>query len=241
MPNALPRSRKHLDQTSYLLKKGFGAVPLDRANQYSDDILSYLENFQGGLSFKRTDPSTIKEENLPIITEKGMLLGYGVAQEDFTWGIRQETGRGIPRGFKDEPNKICAWTNEWYGFTKEGMAWLDKKGFEWVKVNAEPGDLILWDSHTPHYNLSATGTTPRICAYTCYMPVSDASQEDLVRKKAASENIQSTTHWSYALHVGGIPVLRNGEPCPYNTGKPRGPVNLSKRGWQLARILYIKA
>ncbi|KAL1645324.1 hypothetical protein SLS61_008394 [Didymella pomorum] len=296
-----------------------GAIPLDQANKYSDDILSYLENFQGGLGFKRDDPSTIKEENLPIITEKGMLLGYGVAHEDFTWGIRQEPGvigafervydtpdllvsfdainvgfpnrkdvkpntpwphqdqdpkkpgfrclQGLvnlmPNGdndggltickgahhlseefheeFKDEPNKIWAWTNEWYGFTKEGMAWLEKKGCEWVKVNAEAGDLILWDSRTPHYNLSATGTTPRICAYTCYMPVSDASQEDLVRKKAALENTKSTTHWPNALHVGGIPVLRNGKPCPYNTGKPRVPVNLSERGWQLAGIPYIEA
>jgi hypothetical protein len=70
------------------------------------------------------------------------------------------------------------------------------------------------------------------------MPVSDASQEDLARKKAALENTQSTTHWPNALRVGGIPVLHNEEPCSYNTGKPRGSVNLSERGRQLAGLLY---
>lgn len=272
---------------------------------------------QDGLGYKRSDTSTIKEENLPIITEKGMVLGYGVAHEDFTWKIRQEPGvieafervydtpdlivsfdginvgfpnrkdvkpnkpwphqdqdpklpgfrclQGLvnlmPNGdndgglivckgghalseefheeFKDEPNKIWAWTNEWYGFTEQGMEWLKKKGCEWIKVNAEPGDLLLWDSRAPHYNLSATGQTPRICTYTCFMPVTDASQEDLVKKKHALETTQSTTHWPNARHVGGIPVLRDGEPCKYNTGKPRNPVQLSERGWKLTGVPYI--
>lgn len=73
------------------------------------------------------------------------------------------------------------------------------------------------------------------------MPVVDATQEDLIRKKAALMETKSTTHWPNALHVGGIPVLRNGEPCPYNDGKPRKPVVLSERGWQLAGVPYIAA
>lgn len=34
-------------------------------------------------------------------------------------------------------------TKEWYGFTKAGLKWLEEKGCEWVKVEAEPGDLLL--------------------------------------------------------------------------------------------------
>jgi len=67
------------------------------------------------------------------------------------------------------------------------MKWLENKGLKWEKINAEPGDLLLWDSRTPHYNLSPTGTSPRFCIYTCYMPVADVSQDDLVKKKAAFE------------------------------------------------------
>ena len=39
---------------------------------------------------------------------------------------------------KDEP-RIPAWTPEWFGFTDNGMKWLEKKGCKWVKVCADPG------------------------------------------------------------------------------------------------------
>ncbi|KAH6967587.1 hypothetical protein BKA56DRAFT_530187 [Ilyonectria sp. MPI-CAGE-AT-0026] len=305
-----------------LVRDGFvvvkGAIPQDRAEAYREDMLNYLETFSGGLGFDRKDPTTLKQENLPVITEKGMILGYGIAHETFTWNIRQEPGvveafervydtkdlivsfdavnmafpgrtdvkpnkpwphqdqdpekpgfrclQGLvnlfPNGdedgglivckgahllseefheeFKNEEDKIWAWTKEWYGFTDQGMEWLKKKGCEWIKVNAEPGDLLLWDSRTPHYNLSPQGETPRFCAYTCYMPVADATREDLLRKKTAFENMQSTTHWPNAMHVGGPPVLRNGEPCPYNTGKPRQRPVLQTRGFELTGIPYVQ-
>jgi hypothetical protein len=34
-------------------------------------------------------------------------------------------------------------TKEWYGFTDAGMAWLKERGCEWIKLTAEPGDLLL--------------------------------------------------------------------------------------------------
>lgn len=43
--------------------------------------------------------------------------------------------------------RIWQWTNEWYGFTEAGIAWLQDRGFEWVKVNAGPGDLIMCKSN----------------------------------------------------------------------------------------------
>lgn len=88
------------------------------------------------------------------------------------------------KAFIDEP-RIPAWTPEWYGFTDNGMQWLEEKGCEWVKVCADPGDLLVWDSRTPHYNLSSKTNQPRFAIYTCFMPVADASQEDLIRKKDA--------------------------------------------------------
>ncbi|EMD67092.1 hypothetical protein GGP41_007027 [Bipolaris sorokiniana] len=307
--------RDDIIRDGYVVVKG--AIPRDRADGYADEMMSWLENFAGGLGFKRDDPSTVVESKMPIINEKGMCLGYGIAHETFAWSVRQEPGvvgafekaydtkdlivsfdgtnmafpnrkdlkennpwphqdqdpekpgfrclQGLvnllPNGdndgglivckgahllseefheqFKDEPNKIWAWTKEWYGFTKEGMKWLEDKGCEWVKLNAEPGDLLLWDSRTPHYNLSPTGDRPRFCIYTCYMPVAEASEEDLLRKKDAFYTTQSTTHWPNAMHVGGLPIIRGNEPCPYNTGKPRKSVELSKRGFELTGIPYI--
>ncbi|RAK88023.1 hypothetical protein BO79DRAFT_149426 [Aspergillus costaricaensis CBS 115574] len=142
--------------------------------------------------------------------------------------------------FKNEEDKIFAWTKEWYGFTEAGLNWLKNKGMEWVKVTAEPGDLILWDSRTPHYNVSSEGNSPRLCVYTCFMPVADATQEDLKRKKVAFENTRMTTHWPNALNLVDLPVLRNGEPDPYNRASPRQPVKLSDRGFRLTGIPYIE-
>lgn len=67
------------------------------------------------------------------------------------------------------------------------MKWLADHGSEWVKVCAEPGDLIVWDSRVPHYNLPPEGKNDRLAVYTCFMPVNEASEEDLVRKKGAFE------------------------------------------------------
>lgn len=292
-----------------------------------------------GLGFKRDDPSTVRNEHMPIISEKGMCAGYGLPHEKFTWDIRCEPGvvgafekvyetsdlivsfdavnftfpnrtdlkpnspwphqdqdpeksgfrclQGLvnllPNGpedgglivckgahqasqefhrlFKNEPDRIKTWTKEWYGFTKTGLKWLDDNGFKWEKVCAEPGDLILWDSRTPHYNLSPSGQTPRFAAYTCYLPVAEVSQEDLLRKKKAFESMdnpycicssqftdsllldcQSTTHWPNAVQDITMPLLRDGVEDPLNFRVPKsGPPQLSERGYKLTGIPYIKS
>ncbi|KAF4452214.1 phytanoyl- dioxygenase [Fusarium austroafricanum] len=260
------------------------AIPKERAEKYGDEILTYLETFNGGMGFKRDDPSTVKNENLPAIRQepgiieafervydtKDLIVSFDAINTSFPgrkdvkankpWphqdqdpekpGFRCLQGlvNILPNGgndgglivckgahllseefhkdFKNEPNKIWAWTKEWYGFTDEGMQWLKNKGCEWIKINAKPGDLLVWDSRTPHYNVS---------------PEADATQGDLIRKKGAFENLQSTTHWPNAMHVGRIPILRDGKPCPYDTGKPREAPKLTNRGFELTGIPYIVA
>lgn len=42
------------------------------------------------------------------------------------------------------------------------------------------------------------------------------------------------------MHLVDLPVLRNGEPDPYNRSKPRKPVKLTERGFKLTGIPYLK-
>jgi len=43
------------------------------------------------------------------------------------------------------------------------------------------------------------------------------------------------------MHIGGVPVLRDGEPDPYNYNVPKsGPPKLTERGYKLTGIPYIK-
>ncbi|KAI4735403.1 hypothetical protein E4T50_14086 [Aureobasidium sp. EXF-12298] len=146
---------------------------------------------------------------------------------------------GFPE--KERNEHIPAWNPEWYGFTDNGMKWFEEKGFEWVKVSAEPGDLLLWDSRTPHYNLSSTTDQNRFCVYTCYMPVAEASQEDLQRKKTAFDGWFGTTHWPNARVLGRNSAKRNGTLDPFNRTEPVNKPQLSERAYRLTGIPYIKA
>ncbi|KAJ5126374.1 hypothetical protein N7526_008551 [Penicillium atrosanguineum] len=143
--------------------------------------------------------------------------------------------------FKDEEEKVWTWTRHWYGLTTANMNWLKEKGCEWIKVEAEPGDLLLWDSRTPHYNVSSESDQNRFAVYTCYMPVADATKEELEVKKKAFEETKMTTHWPNAKHVVELPVTRNGEPDPYQRTSPQKPVQLSERGYKLTGIPYLES
>ncbi|KAJ5937576.1 hypothetical protein N7454_003918 [Penicillium verhagenii] len=135
--------------------------------------------------------------------------------------------------------RIPAWTPEWYGFTDAGMKWLEDHGCKWEKVCAEPGDLLLWDSRTPHYNLSPKQEQPRFAVYTCFMPVADATQEDLQRKKAAFDQRVGTTHWPNAKHTGSNVAQRNGQDDPHNRSRPLVEPSLGERAFKLTGIPYI--
>lgn len=142
---------------------------------------------------------------------------------------------------KDE-ERIPAWTREWYGFTEAGMKWLADNGGEWIKPTAEPGDLLVWDSRTPHFNVPPSReSVDRLAVYTCFMPVSHATQEDLVRKKDAFERRVGTTHWPNARHVGSNEARRNGQPDAVQRDRPLNEPVLSERAFKLTGIPYIKA
>ncbi|KAK3671650.1 hypothetical protein LTR78_008383 [Recurvomyces mirabilis] len=142
--------------------------------------------------------------------------------------------------FINEP-RIPAWTPEWFGFTDAGMEWLKNKNCEWLKVCAEPGDLLVWDSRTAHYNLSSKTNQPRFAIYTCYMPVNDATQEDLIKKKGAYERWVGTTHWPNARHTGSNVAKRDGEDDPHNRFEPINKPQMNERTFKLTGIPYIKA
>lgn len=56
-------------------------------------------------------------------------------------------------------NIILHRTKEWYGFTDAGLQWLKDKGCEWIKLTAEPGDLLLCTYSTRHSPSSSPPTS----------------------------------------------------------------------------------
>ncbi|KAK7964038.1 hypothetical protein PG988_011012 [Apiospora saccharicola] len=305
--------RDDLVRDGYAVIKG--AVPRDRAEGYADKMFALLESF--GLGYDRRDPATVHPDKLPVVNEKGMLLNYAAAHEDFVWAVRGEPGvygafekvydttdllvsfdainygfanrehlpenkpwphqdqdpakpgfrclQGLvnlqPSGPDDgglivcrgghqlseqfhkdmaDEERIPAWTPEWYGFTERGMKYLKDAGLEWVKPTADPGDLIVWDSRTPHYNVPTQTKQDRLAIYTCYMPVTCATQEDLIRKKDAYERRVGTTHWPNARHTGWNDAKRDGKPDHVVRTRPLNNAVLSERVFKLTGIPYIR-
>ncbi|GAA5883761.1 hypothetical protein JCM8547_004617, partial [Rhodosporidiobolus lusitaniae] len=67
---------------------------------------------------------------------------------------------------------------DWHPFQEEEMKWFTERGCELIKVCADPGDLIVWDSCTIHQNKPPSGTRDRIVTYVCMGPAHLVTEED---------------------------------------------------------------
>ncbi|KAM0747704.1 hypothetical protein T439DRAFT_328905 [Meredithblackwellia eburnea MCA 4105] len=90
----LDKPQPYGDWRDELATKGYyvvkGAVAKERALAIRDEIYDWMEAFPFG--FKRDDPTTWKNEHMPIHIKGGMLHGYGIAHEDWIWKLRAEPG-----------------------------------------------------------------------------------------------------------------------------------------------------
>lgn len=78
---------------------------------------------------------------------------------------------------------------------EEMCDWLvNEKGCKYVKVCAEPGDLLLWDSRTIHYGAQPTSQNDRVAAYVCYKPAAYLTDELKQIRKQCWDAKMGTTH-----------------------------------------------
>ncbi|CZT15192.1 uncharacterized protein RCC_01073 [Ramularia collo-cygni] len=103
-----------------------------------------------------------------------------------------------------------------YNFEKGDDKWYRDRGCEEVKVCAEAGDLILWDSRTIHWNAAPTGEHTRFATYVCYCPKSWMSEPELEKKKEIFKARKGTTHWP---NMNIVPADKEG----YFYATPRRP------------------
>lgn len=88
-------------------------------------------------------------------------------------------------------------------FQPDDMAWFAERGCKPNKLNLEPGDLVIWDSRTIHYNSAPAGEALRSAMYICYGPTSKSGAEDFEMKRKCFETFQSTTHWPHMFIEAG--------------------------------------
>ncbi|GAA5856546.1 hypothetical protein JCM8547_005858 [Rhodosporidiobolus lusitaniae] len=105
---------------------------------------------------------------------------------------------------------------DFFGYTPEILSWFYENGAKWVKTELNPGDLVIWDSRTVHYNVPPLGDRDRVAAYTCFMPARLCAPDQLEQKQKLFAGRQMTTHWPVSnLFQKSDVVLRDGKQCPH--------------------------
>lgn len=107
-----------------------------------------------------------------------------------------------------------------YLFQQDDIEWFKSKGCREIKVEAEPGDLVLWDSRTIHHVAKIGSEQIRSVIYVCMTPRALATPEDLALKKDIFEKYEATTHWPHcniwrqgkAMIDGKLDPLERDEP-----------------------------
>lgn len=111
-----------------------------------------------------------------------------------------------------------------------------------MKILAEPGDLIIWDSRTIHWGGEPDpekGNVVRTVIYAAYSPAKMATAEALKEKKRIFELYGATTHWPHdniKLRTSQ-PMLPDGSLDPRNRSEPLDKAIRTDRLLQLAGAL----
>ncbi|KPI37587.1 uncharacterized protein AB675_3997 [Cyphellophora attinorum] len=129
-----------------------------------------------------------------------------------------------------------------YYFGKEGIKWFEERGCKPIKVQADPGDLILWDSRSIHWGAEQTpkSDTIRTVVYAAYAPAALASADTLKQKKHVFEKFGATTHWPHDnMELRGLHAkLPDGQLDPRNRDRPREMPEYTDK---LLRLAGVKA
>ncbi|KAJ6010021.1 hypothetical protein N7522_005037 [Penicillium canescens] len=107
-----------------------------------------------------------------------------------------------------------------YRFQLDEIEWFKAKGCKEIKVEAEPGDLVLWDSRTIHHVARIETEQIRSVLYVCMTPRDLASPEDLALKKDIFEKYEATTHWPHCNIWRQGKAQKDGKRDPLERDEP---------------------
>lgn len=123
-------------------------------------------------------------------------------------------------------------------FHDKDLDWYRAQGCELIKVCAEPGDLILWDSRQMHWAQFGESDLIRTIVYATYTPAAWMSEEDRALKKDLFEKYETTTHWPHTnlFTHGKAKIAVDGKevPDPLERDEPITKPELSEKLLKLA-------
>jgi hypothetical protein len=127
-----------------------------------------------------------------------------------------------------------------YSFDEAQLSWFAQRGIRPLKVCAEVGDLILWDSRTIHYGRVPTEKSNQIrtAIYAAFTPARLASEETLAKKKAIFREWGGTTHWPHDnIRIREVKTyLEDGTRDPRDRDAPLEPPEMTDKLLKLAGV-----
>ncbi|PYH68358.1 phytanoyl-CoA dioxygenase family protein [Aspergillus vadensis CBS 113365] len=136
----------------------------------------------------------------------------------------------------DRTQGIGAKHYDFYPFKEHHVKWYEEQGCNLIKVCAEPGDLILWDSRSMHYAKFPESDEIRTIIYACYTPASHATPEDLKKKAELFHRWETTTHWPHCNIHGHGKAMVDGKVDPLERDEPLEKPVMTDRLLQLAGV-----
>ncbi|GLI76566.1 hypothetical protein PoHVEF18_004839 [Penicillium ochrochloron] len=131
---------------------------------------------------------------------------------------------------------LAALHYDFYPFEDKDLKWYESHGCKIVKVCAEPGDLVLWDSRQMHYAVYPETDLIRTVIYTCYTPAAWISEEDREKKKEIFQNWETTTHWPHInIHSHGKHMI-DGKLDPLERAEPLEKPEITDKFEKLAAL-----
>ncbi|KAL2838992.1 hypothetical protein BJY01DRAFT_250730 [Aspergillus pseudoustus] len=100
------------------------------------------------------------------------------------------------------------------------LEWFKQRGCTEIKVEAEPGDLVLWDSRTIHHVARNESEQIRSVIYVCMTPRDLPSQEDLDLETNIFKKFEAATHWPHCNIWRQGKAQMNGERDPSERDEP---------------------
>ncbi|WVW86105.1 hypothetical protein I302_108144 [Kwoniella bestiolae CBS 10118] len=134
---------------------------------------------------------------------------------------------------QDAPPEGWSWRDSFVP-SDEQIQWFYDRGCKWRKVEAGPGDLILWDSRMIHYGGKAEGDSIRVATYVCYKPAKDIEPQAVELRQKCWDQLIGTSHDPLLFRETGSIAL--GPLTPDERLRPLQRPVLSDRAQLLAGV-----